>query len=178
MNYFASLKIHFKKEPGFTFVEVLVYIVILSLVLLLISSIIFYFMQSNNQSKGDREAVENARRAMEIMAYEISGAKSVYTPTTTASQLSLETSRYLPSGEATTYIDFFVCGTRLCLKKESQNPIFLTADSVVINSVAFNRIVTNGLNSVKITLSLSYKTPPSGLSESTTTTTTVSLRSY
>ena len=54
---------------------------------------------------------------MDIMVREIKEAKSVYTPTTNSSQLSLETINYLPVDEENTYIDFFLCGSSLCLKK-------------------------------------------------------------
>ena len=120
--------------------------------------------------------MENARRALEIITYEIKGAKSIYTPTTTSNQLSLETTRYLPIGENESFIDFFLCGSRLCLKKESQDPIFLTSDSVTVTQLEFIRIEGP---SVKINLTIDYGNPndPKRYS-SASLTSTVSLRSY
>ncbi len=162
---------------GFTLLETIIYIAILSLILLLVSSIILYFIQSSSQTKGDREALENARRTLEIITYEINGAKGVYTPTTTLNQLSLETSRYLPTDESTTYIDFFICGSRICLKKESQNPIFLTGDTVQVNKLEFTQISTNGSTSIRINLIISYNNNINGLQPSVNLTSTASLRS-
>lgn len=159
--------------------EIIIYIAILSLVLSLVSSLMFYFTQANAQTRGDREVVENARGALEIMTYEVTGAQSVYAPTTTLNQLSLETARYLPAGETTSYIDFFICeSTRLCMKKESQNPIFLTSDSVQVSSLVFTQISTNTFASVKISITVNYKNKINGQQPSATLTSTASLRSY
>ncbi len=163
-------------NKGFTLVEVIVYIAILSLVLLLVSSFIFYFELSNSRAKGDREALEGARRALETITYEIQGAKSIYTPTTTANQLSLETSRYLPTGETTTYIDFFLCGTRVCLKKESQTPVFVTAANVNITSLIFTQTSIGAVSSVKIDITSTYSVAVNGVFPSTTLSETATFR--
>lgn len=165
-------------NKGFTIIEGIIYIAILSLILLLCSSFIFYFTQSNAQTKGDREALENTRRVLEEITYEINGAKSIYTPTTTANQLSLETSRYIPANENTSYIDFFICGSRICLKKESQNPIFLTSDTVQINNLTFTQISINGFPSIKTNITMNYKNTFNNLGQSVNLTSTASLRSY
>lgn len=162
MQIFKSFKIQGlsfkeKRNKGFTFVEILIYTAIVSIVLLLVSSFVFYLMVSDRQSRADREIGENARRVLEQMVYEINGAKSVYAPTTSANQLSLETSQYLPSGENTTYIDFFICDLKVCLKKESQPPIPLTSDNVEVNALQFTRVSNNGYESIKINISVTYK---------------------
>lgn len=161
-------------NKGFTLVEIIIYLAILSLVLLLIASVVFYFYNTNKQTTGDREALENARRVLQEITYEINGAKSIYTPTTTSSQLSLQTERYLPAGETDGYIDFFVCGTRICLKKESQSAIFFTSDTVQVDSLVFNQIASNFNTSIKATITLHYKNS----TQSVTVTSTASLRNY
>lgn len=147
-----TLRLFNKNGEGFTLLEILVYIAILSLILLIICSFIFWINSSNAETKGKREALENGRRALEIIIYETKGAKGVYTPTTTLNQLSLETYRYLPDNEDNTFIDFFLCGSRVCMKKESQDPIFLTSDSVEVEQLEFTQISTNGSLSIKIDL--------------------------
>ncbi len=166
----------FKK--GFTTVEVLVFISILLLVFLIVAGFIFWFNYSNSKAKADREVLENSRSAIETMLYEIKGAESVYTPTTTSSQLSLRTYDYLPSGEGTSYIDFFLCGTRICFKKESQNPVFLTSDAIEVTTLEFVHISINGSDSVRIHLVANYKTSSLELASSADLTSTASLRSY
>jgi len=165
-------------EKGFTLLEIVIYITILTLVLLSVSSFIFYLNLANNQATGDREVSENARRVLEEISYEINGATSIYTPTTSANQLSLETSKYLPAGETTTYIDFFICGSRICLKKESQNPIFLTSDTVQVSNMTFTQVATNGFTSIKVNLTMNYKNKINNVQPSINITSTVSLRNY
>ena len=115
------------KEMGFSVIETLVSVAVFSIIMLAIMSFVFWANYSNSKAKAEGETLENAKRALEVITYEIRGAKSVYTPTTTANQLSLETLKYLPAGEDKTFIDFFLCGSAVCMKKESQNPVALTS---------------------------------------------------
>ena len=164
-------------RSGFTLVEIIIYIALLSLIALLVSSVVIYFTNANNQSKGDREVLENARRALEEITYEVIAAKGLYTPTTGPNQLSLETLKYLPAGEITSYIDFFICNTdRICLKKDGQNPIFITGDTVQIDSLAFNQVSVNAITSIKINLTMSYKNIINGVQPSVSFTSTASFR--
>ena len=73
---------------GFTLTEVLVYVAVLSIIISAVSGFLIWTVRSNTKAKVMRETQDNARRAMEIMTYEIKEAKSVYTPTTTSNQLS------------------------------------------------------------------------------------------
>jgi len=165
------------KKTGFTTVEVLVFVSILLLVFLIATGFIFWFNYSNSKAKADREVLENSRSAMETMLYEIKRAESIYAPTTTSNQLSLKTYDYLPSGEEASYIDFFLCGTRICFKKESHNPVFLTSDSIEVTILEFTYISTNEYDSVRIHLVANYKNY-SDPGVSIDFTSTSSLRSY
>ena len=146
-------------QKSFTLVEILVYIGVFCLIIVIIVSFVLWLVRSNTKVKVAREVLDNAQRVMEIMTYEIMGAKSIYTPTTNSNQLSLETTKYLPEGEETTYIDFYLCDARLCLKKESQNPIFLTSENVEVNNLVFTRILSGEAPSVRINLTVNYKNP-------------------
>lgn len=146
-------------KSGFTLLEILVYIAVLGIVAVIVVSFVIWLSHSNAKNKAMREALDNSRRAMEIMAYEIKEAKAVYTPTTDAGQLSLETTKYLPPGEEDSYIDFYLCGSSLCLKKESQEPAALTSDSVEVNNLVFERVVSGEASSLRISIGVNYKNP-------------------
>ena len=165
---------------GFTLIEFLVYTAVLSIVIAVISSFIVWSIHSTNKVKAMRETLDNARRAMEIITYEIKEAKSIYTPNTTSTQLSLETTKYLPEGEETTYIDFYLCEKRLCFKKEGQGPAVLTSDSVEINNLVFTQIISGETPSIQINLTAGYKNPDSRpeLQALVNLISTASLRSY
>lgn len=173
----------FKNQQGFSLIEILVSIAIFSMVLLAVLGFVFWLNFANTRSKADANTLENARRVLDIIGYEIRGAKSVYTPTTTQSQLSLETLRYLPADATVTFIDFFLCGedsTDICLKKESQSPVALNAEAVAITNLSFSQI-TNGSNpSIQISLTVDHKNPSgqSSGNSSVTLGSTVALRNY
>lgn len=165
---------------GFSLVELLVAIGILSLVLVMVLSLVFWMQYYHAKVKADKEVAESARRAMDTIIYEIRHATDVYVSTTSAGQLSLETTRYVPAGESVTFIDFFLCGTAVCMKKESQTPIALTPDAVEFTNLQFARVVNSTATSVTVTLQAQYKNAnaDSGNVASTTISSTASLRNY
>ncbi|MEK7510563.1 MAG: type II secretion system protein [Patescibacteria group bacterium] len=168
-------------EHGFTLVEMLVYTAVSVILMTAVSVFVVWALNLQNASKALRETLEHAQRAMDQTVLEVRAAKSIYTPTTNSTQLSLETTKYLPPQETTTSIDFFICENRLCLKKESQNPVALTSDNIEITSITFQEVTTaSPTSSVQITLQAQYKNPTNRpeLKAQVTLTSTASLRSY
>lgn len=172
-------------KKGFTLVEMLIYIAVLSTIVLAVSSFFLWVVNLNSKVKAMREVSDNAGRIIEILTLEIKEAKSIYTPTsvfsTSTGQLSLETTKYLPAGETQTYIDFFLCQKRLCLKKEEQDPVALTSDNVEVKAMEFNQVATTStIPSIRINLTVDYKAPAEKPEyfASINTTSTVSVRSY
>ncbi len=162
-------------KRGFTLMEILVYLAVLTVIFLSVLSFLTWSTKSGNKARAIREVTDNARRAMEIMTYEIREAKSIYTPTSTSTQLSLETSHYLPAGEILTFIDFYLCGeatSTLCLKKESEPPIAITTDRVKVSNLEFLQIATT-TPSIQINLKVDCQGQAS-----IDLTSTASLRSY
>lgn len=154
--------------------EMLIYIVTLVLVVGTVTTILVWMVRANNQVHVRNEVVENVEHALSVMASEIREAQSVYTPTmTTPSQLSLQTRKNPPAGETSTYVDFFLCGTRLCVKREGQLlPTALTSEKIEIQTVEFTQVQTGSIPSVQILVEASY------LTASATVQTTTSLRAY
>lgn len=174
-----SLKIKHKYGAGFTLSEILVYIAVLSIVVLATSSFLLWISRTNTRAKATREVIDNSRRLMETIAHETKEANSVYTPTSlfssSSGQLSLETDKYTPSGEIVSFIDFYLCDARLCLKKEGLDPVAITSEEVEIISLEFSQVATS---SIQVNLQLNYKTERAEYQSSLNTTSTVSLRSY
>lgn len=172
-------------KNSFTLIEVLVYIAVLTIIISIVSVFIFWQIGSGAKSRAIRETQYNAERALTIMIKEIREAKSVYAPASAFNvnpgQLSLETLKYLPSGETVSYIDFFICGTQLCFKKESQNPVALTSGRVKISDLVFSQINTiPTAPSIQINLKVDYRatsTRPEHQA-SFSATSSASLRSY
>jgi len=149
-------------ENSFTLTEILVYIAVFSIIILTLFSFTFWLIHSAAKARVMRETLDNARRAMEIIVQETREAKSIYIPTTTLNQLSLKTAHHLPDGEEVTYIDFYLCGKQLCLKRESQPPVALTSDKVEVSILEFNQVATTAdISSVQIFLKVDYENPTS-----------------
>jgi prepilin-type N-terminal cleavage/methylation domain-containing protein len=173
------------EKSGFTLTEILVYISVSSIIILIVASFFLWTNRSSAKSKTLREVLNNSKRAMETMTYEIKHAESIYGPTSVFSsstgQLSLQTQNYAQQDETTSYVDFFICEDRLCLKKENQEPIVLTSEKVKINNLKFFRINTStSTDSVQISLGINYVAPSNKpeYQASINTTSTISLRHY
>jgi hypothetical protein len=118
-----------------------------------------------------------------MMAQEIKHAKGVYTPTSildgSMGQLSLETTRDLPTGETATYVDFYLDGERLFVKRESQAEEMFTSDKVTVQQLTFKLLDDSSEKpAVQITLTVDYADQIAGPSTSVTLTSTATLRSY
>jgi len=167
-------------NKGFSLSEALVYVAVLAI---LVSGILAFALWMSNLSikaKSMREVYNTVAKATEVMAREIKEADKVYAPTTTASQLSLKTEKYLSAGEEASYIDFYICGTKLCFKKEGLAPIAITPEKVKITNITFTKIVTGENVSVQISIQAEYDNPDnrSAYQAALTLVSSASLRSY
>jgi len=171
------------KNKGFTMSELLVYIAVLTIIVAAVTSFFLWISRSINRTRALKETLDNSRIAIDILSHEIKDSNGIYSPNSVfdsdVGQLSLETTNYLPSGEVTSYIDFFICDTRLCIKKEGEAPIALTSESVEVIKMRFSQVsTTSTAPSVQINLQIDYKSASSRPADqfSLNTTTTVSLR--
>lgn len=148
-------------QKSFTLLEVLVYIAILVIIVVVISSFLIWVVRANTKNKVMAETLDNTRRAIEIITHEIKEAKSIYEPTSDfdshPGQLSLEIKKYLPIDENSTYIDFYLCESHICFKKESQDPISLTSGRVEVKNLIFTKIISEEVPSIQIDLRVDYK---------------------
>jgi type II secretory pathway pseudopilin PulG len=170
-----------QKQLGFTLMEALLYMAILVVILSVVVSLFLWAVRSQAKAQATRTVADNTRNVVQVMLREIREAHSLYTPTMTASnQLSLETRQDVPSGETSTYLDFFLCGTRVCLKREFQNPIALTSEQVQVTNLKFVEVSTGSVPSVQIIFDMVYDNPNNKpeLDVSVQIQTTSSMRSY
>lgn len=166
-------------SKAFTLVEVLIGIFVLSIIVVLLASLTVWLLRSNVRIQIETEVLENVQAAMQRMTYEIREADSIYFPTSNSGQFSLETNIYLPEGETFSYVDFFLCDGRLCLKQEGESPVALTSGKVEVTDLQFNYFGTS-TPSVQIELSAEYKNPSDNpqYDYSIDLTSFVNLRSY
>ena len=148
-----------KNALGFTLVEMLVYMVLLVLVVSSVIALLFWVVRANNQTQARKEVVESVEHALLVMTNEIRESQSVYTPTTTAAQLSVETFKNPPSGETSAYVDFFLCGVRICEKRESQAPLAITSERIEVQGLEFILVQTGEVPSVRVEVNARYANP-------------------
>jgi competence protein ComGC len=154
-----------KNSRGFALVEVIIYIAVLSVIMLVIATFFLWVNKASTKAAVMEETLNNANKVMEMIVYEIKISQEIYQPTSIFAsdigQLSLKTTEFKPDGESATIIDFFICNdNRICLKKESQNPIFLTSESVSVEKLKFDLVFNDELEpSVSVDLQVDYNGP-------------------
>lgn len=166
-------------KKGLTLIELVIYAAAFILVTTILTLFIFNLIKTQAKARINKEVLDNSERAIEIMLLEIKHAKNVYFPTSLfgshPGQLSLETTRNLPAGEKTTYLDFYLDeNDRLCLKREGAEPEVLTSENIKITNLVFNHLVAINTQSVRLELSAIYHNPASQVAYQATTTLIVS----
>ena len=73
--------------------EILIYAAILALITSSVITLLLFVVRTNTKVQAVRATVENAKNAVNTMTNEIREARSVYDPTSSTSQLSLETAK-------------------------------------------------------------------------------------
>ncbi len=149
-----------KRKNGYTLVELLVYIALLGVISLVIIGVFMTISRASSKANVLIEINSNSYSAMERMIYEIKNASYVYTPTSNfinynynsgkPSQLSLATPLDLSANETSGYIDFYLENNTIFLKKDGVNPIALTSDSILVQSLSFSYFKNDKRESVKI----------------------------
>jgi len=166
----------YKKEKGITFVEMLVYTAIFSVVFAILTGFIVWVYQANAKSQAIREVSGNTQRAMQVILKEITEGKSIYTPITSATQLSLETINQLPTQETSTYVYIFLCGNQICLKRESENVFALTSNRVIVSNLKFVQFEADTSPAIQVSFLIDYINP--GMMAALSATSTAVLRGY
>lgn len=138
-------------------VELLIYFGLFLIIVSVAIAFIFWLINSDAKAKNDREVLNSANRIMGMIISETRNADKIYIATTSASQLSLKTSRYLGANEIYSYIDFYLCGTNICFKREFSNPIILNSEQDEVSALSFETVSSGGIPSVRINLSISRK---------------------
>ncbi|MBI3335115.1 MAG: type II secretion system protein [Candidatus Portnoybacteria bacterium] len=153
-------------RKGFTLVEYLIYIVIFGL---LSSTLLFAasrFITLLRQTHLLREMQDDARLVGEEIAQEAQNALSIYTPTsvfnTSPGQVSLETKSYLPTGETTTYVDFYLASKGIYRKREGSSPTRLTSQGIEVTSFVVRHLTQAQTPALRIEYSLDSKDLPGG----------------
>ncbi len=145
---------------GFTIIEVIAYVAVLGIIGTSFSAVFLWGVKTYTKSQVMQETTWNAKRAMDAIVQEVRGAEDIYSPTTSGTQLSLETTNYTTPGHPTSFIDFFLCEEKLCFKRELQSAVVLTSNNVRVTQLSFQEVKTgSAISSVQVVLQAAYKNP-------------------
>ena len=171
-----------KQMSGFTLIEVLIYSGLLVIISTLVVSFLVQIVNLSETSRRSGEELDNAQKTMDVIEQEVRHALSIYTPTSVfdndAGQLSLETTRDLPADENSTYVDFYLDGGGVFLKREGEPTQLITGEKINVTKLRFTNLSSGTSAAVKITLTAQFKEPISFGSKPVTLESTASLRSY
>lgn len=149
-------------KNGFTLIELLIYLTIFVILATMITGFAINLIRINAENHIKEEVVSGANLAMRAITSEIKSAISVYTPTsifgTHPGRLSLETTKNLPIGEQTTYVDFYLDDSnRLYIRREDEMPHMVLSEDLRLINLEFEYIVSVS-ESVQINLTVGYNT--------------------
>lgn len=169
------------KNNGFTIIEMVVYIALVSILLTVLFNVISFTFKSNNRLVAWSKVNSDTHSAIDRMTYEITNSQYIYLPTSNFSttpdgQLSIVTEVNLSTNEQKAYIDFYLENGTIFLKKDGQSPVALTSADVSVSSLEFF-YHKNGVRE-SVTIDLTINSAKSDMSDvSTHTINTIALRS-
>jgi len=170
-------------QKGFSMVEVIAYIALLSIIGLAVTGFVYQLVRFNARARATAQALDDARRALAVITYEVRHAQGVYDPTSSfgsnPGQLSLATTLSPPAGENGTYVDFYVDTGRLAVKRESQAAQIITSEDTQVTNLTFTQL-DDGLESTPeaVRVGLTVEVEGAAIKEAVTLYATASLRSY
>jgi type II secretory pathway component PulJ len=140
-----------RENKGFTLLELLIYIAILSAVTLVIASLFVSMNKGQGQVESRNEVDSNLQFSVEKINRDLKSASLVTTP---ASPNASSTSLILISGGQT--ITYDVSAGRLRRQIDAQDPQIITSDKVTVAEAIFTRLENTNqiLNKTVVSVSL------------------------
>lgn len=174
-----SGKTEYNSRKGISFVEMVIYIGILSGLAVLMTNFLIHIVQTYQRAHVEREVISNGRLMLETISRVTGEAREVYSPTsrfnTDAGQLSLVTPVSSDVNHSTHYIDIWVDNGRLWMREEGSSSIPLSSPSVRVVRFYMERII-QAYRRESVKFILQVDAVPSRFPSSTTLNFSVSLR--
>lgn len=147
------------KEKGYTLLELLLYMVIVSVLLASVTAFFGATADARFKNQTISEINDQGQSIMDYMTQTIRNATSITTPAAAASGASL--TLVVPTGSLSPTV-FSLSGTTLQVKEGAAAAIALTNNDVRITSLTFTNLTRSGTSgNVQISFTLSYVNPNS-----------------
>ncbi|MDP2930800.1 MAG: type II secretion system protein [bacterium] len=183
MFVLQNILIRRNRKPGFSLIEMLVYVSVTAIIMLALSELFFWAIKNQTKIRAIQETTNSANAVMEMIAREIKAASGVYSPTSVFDadngQLSLKLGSDF-SGDEPVYLDIFICESRVCLKREGFSPVAISSEKTEVRKLRFSELANNQKESLKIVLETAFKNPKGKAEKEATIVlnSVVSLRNY
>ncbi len=156
-----------KNNPGFSLIEMIIYVALAGIVTVFIYSVILSIYFNNKRIVNLTKINSNTYSMMERVRYEIENSSYIYLPTSNmvnynydpvkTGQLSLATKIGALSPEDITFIDFYLEDGVVFLKKEELAPIALTSSDVSVSDLSFSYYKNSWRESVTVDFTIESK---------------------
>ena len=154
-----SSKFQAPRFSGFTLVEIILYISSLSLLILALSSLTLSTIKNYRSAKTKENLTTSADAVLGAFLQETRNAGRIYSPTTVFDsdngELSLTTT-FQPTDEteSTTYIDIYLAGGRVWLKRENETAVALTDEAAEVTQFKVVEVKPNDIEGIRLYLSI------------------------
>jgi len=156
-NIIYSFTIAFKNGGGFTLIEFLIYIAIVSSILVLISGFLWNIVFGNIKETAYQEVQQNGRFALTKISQEIKRATGINSPLAGGSANSLSLAMADPNFNPTI---FDLADGKLRITQGANPPIELTTDQVIISNLQFSNLSYEGTpGAIRIEMTISHLNP-------------------
>lgn len=136
------------KTNGFTLTGTMVYIALLAILASILISFLVRVVEFNSQGKTAGEVLDSASHSLTALIQEVQHAHALYAPTSTfdthPGQLSLVTTRNLPTDESETYVDVYIDDERLYIKREGEAAELFSSERIRITNFTIEAISASG----------------------------------
>jgi prepilin-type N-terminal cleavage/methylation domain-containing protein len=172
----------FNGRKGFTLVEMLVYIAVLSIISGAVITMIAGLMVTFNKARVKKDIMSDADIILRSITSEVKYGNLIYSPTSifdsSSGQLSINTALNATSSEAFTYVDFYLDNGRVYVKKEGSDDLPLNSERTKVTELKFTDLTPDSslFNSIRIKLTLESLNAPISLNSPTTFYTAASMR--
>jgi type II secretory pathway pseudopilin PulG len=140
-----------KSGAGFTLIEFLVYTIILAVLINIIGSVALNVFKMGARTDIIQEVAHNGRFTLQKIGQAVNSAKAITLPETEGSSLVLE---FQEEDKNPTVFDVFE--NTLRIKEGNKEHVELTSANVNVENIVFKRVASDGLNSVKIEINISF----------------------
>jgi type II secretory pathway pseudopilin PulG len=175
-----------KNKKGFSLIELIMYVGVIVFIGSIIVSFVPNVIRTSSYLNARGEVLNSTRVALDTIAQEIKHSYSVYPNTSvfdsSSGQLSLEKRQGdIPSGETSTFVDFYIDDGRLYIKREDSPAQLIFSEKIFIDDLEFNYLnSSDSYPAVRVSITAHYDTSSTELQDrsSITLASTASLRSY